>query len=314
MTNRSPGNQFPDFFVVGQPKCGTTALYEILRDHPEIFMPGHKEPNYFITDAHYRNTPESLDEYLGLFEPAEPGQRVGEASVLYLASTTAAKGIAEHNPEAKIIAILREPAALLRSFHRQVVESRVEVERDLRAALAAEPLRRQGRKIHRGGADQAPMLFYSAHVHYVEQLRRFSDRFSEDQMLILLYDDFHADNAVVVARILDFLEVDSSRELRPSRANPTVEVRSPRLDQLVHSVSVGRGPVSAAAKRGVVAMTPRKLRRRALGAVEGHVVRREPSPPDEELMAELRARYRPEVEALGEYLDRDLLALWGYEP
>ena len=313
MTDISPGKRFPDFFIVGQPKCGTTALYEILRDHPEVFMPGHKEPNYFITDAHYRNTPASLDEYLELFEPAEPGQRVGEASVLYLSSTTAASGIVEHNPQAKIIAILREPAALLRSFHRQLVESRVEIKRDLRAALAAEPLRRQGRKIHSGGADQAPMLFYSAQVRYVEQLERFAKRFPASQMRILLYDDFRTDNAAVVSQILDFLEVDPALELRPSRANPTVEVRSPRIDQLVHSVRVGRGPVSAVAKRGIVAVTPRRLRRRSLGAVERRIVREEPSPPDEDLMAELRARYRPEVEALSEYLDRDLVALWGYE-
>lgn len=310
MPNKPPHPDFPDFFVVGQPKCGTTALYEILRDHPEVFMPGHKEPNYFITDAHYRNTPETLEQYLELFRPAEPGQRVGEASVLYLASTTAAAGIAEHNSEAKIIAILREPAALLRSFHKQMVESRVEIEGDLRSALAAEPQRRRGRKIHRAGADEVPMLFYSSHVRYVEQLERFASRFPESQILVLIYDDFRADNAAVLARILDFLEIDASEELSSSRANPTVEVRSPRMDQLVHSVSVGRGPVSRIAKRGIVALTPRRLRRQGLGAVERRIVRQEPSPPDEELMAALRAQYRPEVEALSEYLDRDLVSLW----
>ena len=155
------------------------------------------------------------------------------------------------------------------------------------------------------------MLFYSEQARYVGQLRRFRDHFPEDQMLVLIYDDFRADNAAVMARILDFLGVDSSRELRASRANPTVEVRSPRLDQLVHSISVGRGPVSSVAKRGIVAVTPQRLRRRSLGAVEGSIIRQAPTPPDEELLEELRERYRPEVETLSEYLDRDLLSLWG---
>ena len=168
----------PDFFIVGQPKCGTTSIYEILKCHPEIFMPWHKEPNFFITDAHYRNTPGSLEEYLQLFEPAESGQRVGEASVLYLSSSTAAAGIAELVPAAKIVAVLREPAALLRSFHMQLVQSRVEIEGDLRRALALEADRREGRRIPRASRDEAPMLFYSNHVRYVDQLRRFHDRFS----------------------------------------------------------------------------------------------------------------------------------------
>src|SRR5882724_8541090 len=93
----SAGN-LPDFFVVGQPKCGSTALYEMLRLHPEILMSAHKEPNFFITDAHYRNRPESLEEYRRLFQDAEPGQLVGEASVLYLSSSTSAAAIAALQP------------------------------------------------------------------------------------------------------------------------------------------------------------------------------------------------------------------------
>ena len=115
-------------------------------------------------------------------------------------------------------------------------------------------------------------------------------------------------------RILEFLEISGEHELSGSRANPSVEVRSPRLDQLVHSVSTGRGPVARVAKRGIIAVTPQKLRRHGLGAVEGSMIRAEPAPPDEYLMAELREQYRPEVEALAAYLDRDLISLWGYGP
>src|SRR4030088_2322138 len=106
----------PDFFIVGHAKCGTTALYEMLRPHPEIFMPELKEPLYFATDLRARrqrrsagSLPTELEEYLALFDRAQPGQRVGEASSSYLWSHQAAANIAALRPDARIIAILREP-------------------------------------------------------------------------------------------------------------------------------------------------------------------------------------------------------------
>src|SRR4051794_32348601 len=95
----------PDFFIVGHAKCGTTALYEMLRTHPQVFMPDLKEPAYFATDLRRRfeppgagPLPETLPDYLELFTPAREGQRVGEASSLYLWSHEAAAGIAGLSP------------------------------------------------------------------------------------------------------------------------------------------------------------------------------------------------------------------------
>src|SRR5689334_21545764 len=111
----------PDFFIVGHAKSGTTALYEMLRRHPEIYMPELKEPWFFATDMrprfHPRRAgvpPQTLEEYMALFAGAGEGQRIGEASSSYLWSRTAAAGIAAVRPEARIIAILREPASFLR--------------------------------------------------------------------------------------------------------------------------------------------------------------------------------------------------------
>src|SRR3990172_7971726 len=85
----------PDFFVVGAFKSGSTALYEQLRRHPQIFMPFHKEPLYFGDDLTRRYGRMTLDDYLRLFRGARTGQRVGEASTWYLYSTSAAKEIHE---------------------------------------------------------------------------------------------------------------------------------------------------------------------------------------------------------------------------
>jgi hypothetical protein len=308
----------PDFFIVGQPKAGTTALYEMLRRHPQIFMPDGKEPWYFARELHERTpprpegTPTTLDQYLALFAAADGGQRVGEASALYLWSRTAAGGIAEVAPEARIIAILREPASLLRSLHLQFVETYVETEADLGKALSLEEARRQGRQVPRYSY-WPRALMYSEHVRYVEQLRRYQERFGRERMLVLVYDDFRADNATTVRRVLRFLDVDDRVPLEAIEANPTVRARSQRLNELVHAVSVGRGPLSLTVKGAIKALTPTRLRRRARDAVQRHLVFGEPSPPDAELMAKVRRRFAPEVEALSEYLGRDLVTLWGYD-
>src|SRR6185312_10090194 len=83
---RPAQQRLPDFFIAGHPKSGTTALYEALRRHPEIYMPACKEPWFFAPELHVRTpprpegTPRTLEEYLALFAGARPDQRAGEAT------------------------------------------------------------------------------------------------------------------------------------------------------------------------------------------------------------------------------------------
>src|ERR1700754_4472180 len=88
----------PEFFLVGHHKSGTTALYQMLRRHPQIFMPQLKEPRFFAADLRELvpstpQQPDTLEQYLALFEDARPGQLTGEASPSYLRSSTAAGAI-----------------------------------------------------------------------------------------------------------------------------------------------------------------------------------------------------------------------------
>jgi hypothetical protein len=295
----------PDFFIVGHHKSGTTALYEMLRRHPDIYMPEVKEPRFFASDlrallqAPPGMLPETFEEYLALFEAARPGQRVGEASPSYLRSSAAAAAIAEVQPRAKIIAILREPASFLRSLHLQFVQDHVEKEKDLRRAVANEEIVRAGRRVRR----------YSDHVRYVEQLRRYAAVFPPQQLLVLIYDDFRDDNQHTVRRVLRFLEVDDSWPVQVLQANPSVEVRSLRMHESLRRLQTGRGPIPRLLRASATALVPR----RALGALRRRLVYGRPSPADEALTRELRQRFRPEVVALSEYLGRDLVKLWGYD-
>jgi Sulfotransferase domain len=310
--------RLPDFFIVGHAKSGTTALYEMLARHPQIFMPQSKEP-WFMADELLERTPprpegtaRTLSDYEALFAGARPGQVVGEASALYLWSPTAAARIAELAPEARIVVILREPASFLRSLHMQFVESYVETQADLRQALALEPARRRGEQVPRH-TYWPKTLLYSEHTRYVELLRRYHERFAAERVLVLIYDDFRADNEGTVKQVFRFLGVDDGVEVRPREANPTVQMRSGAAHRALHAISVGHGPGSRALKRTLKAVLPRQARKRLVRTTKQRFVQVEPSPPDEQLMAELRGQLKGEVQALSEYLNRDLVRLWGYD-
>jgi hypothetical protein len=301
----------PDFYIVGHPKCGTTALYEMLRRHPQIYMPELKETRFFARELHPRSPPslpDSLEAYLALFDAARPRQRVGEASPSYLRSHAAARRIAELRPDARIIAIFREPASFVRSLHMELLRDHVETEKDLRAALDLEGVRRQKRELERH-----PGLVYSEYVRYVEQLGRYAAAFPPEQIMVIIYDDFRGENDATLAAVLGFLGVDRTLASGPIEANPTVRVRSVRLYELLQSLYLGRGGPAAIVKWMIKALTPRRLRLRALDTFRRQVVYGKPDSVDEQITRELKLRFKPEVVALGEYLKRDLVTLWGYD-
>jgi hypothetical protein len=308
----------PDFFVVGHPKCGTTALHQMLKAHPEIYLPDRKEPWFLAEELHERTpprpegTPRTLSEYAAWFSGARPGQAVGDATAFYLWSRTAAANIARVNPDARIIAILREPASFLHSLHLQQLETYVEVETDLGRAMELERERSEGRSVPRY-TYFPQMLLYSEFVRYVEQLERYRAVFAPEQIKVVIYDDFRSDNERTVREVRSFLGVDEAGPVVALEANPTVRPRSQALNELVHALGVGRGPLSLALKQSIKAITPAAARRRAFHAVRRKAVFAPARPPDEAVMRRLRLRYRDEVVATSEYLGRDLVTLWGYD-
>jgi hypothetical protein len=288
----------------------------MLAQHPQIFV-GEKEPRYFVPEMRLRDfrripeTPKDLDEYKEWFAGAAPEQIVGDVSPAYLWSKHAAELIAQAQPEARIIAFLREPASFLRSLHMQWLQSYCEVETDFKKALALEEPRRRGEKMPQN-TYWPNVLFYSEHVRYVEQLRRYRDRFPRERVLVLIYDDYKRDNEATVSTVLRFLDVDEI-PIRVHRAKPTVEVRAPRVNSVLRQLIVGDRGVAGALNRSIKTLTPMRARQGLLHTVRKRVVFAEPRPPDEVFMAELRQRLKPEVVALSEYLERDLVTLWGYD-
>jgi hypothetical protein len=312
-------HRLPDFFVIGHHKCGTTALYAMLGNHPQIYLPRLKEPRFFATDLRYPNppraklVPETLEEYTALYEGAGREQRTGDGSPMYLWSREAAANIAAVQPAARMVAILREPASFLHSLHNHWLLNHIEPEKDMRRAIELEDARRRG-------AATAPQsywpqaLLYSDHVRYVEQLRRYDAVFPKEQMMVIVYDDFRRDNEGTVRSVLRFLDVDDTHPVEAlERMTTKSRVRAKRLDSVIRALYVGEKPWARAVKTSVTALSTERARRQASRLLRRNIVYGKPLPLDEGLMLELRRRFKGEVQALSQYLDRDLVALWGYD-
>lgn len=292
--------RWPDFFIVGAPKCGTTAMAEYLGQHPDIFMPARKEPHFFGSDIRGPGQVENEADYLGLFAPARPGQLVGEASVWYLMSTQAAREIRARCPDARIIIMLRNPVEMLYSLHSQLIYNDDEDITDFAEALRAEPERKLGRRI----PSSNPMrqcLFYRETVQYAPQVQRYLETFGRDRVHIIFFDDFKRDTSSMVAGTFDFLGVDPAVRVDTPVVNANKGIRSQFWRRFL------KAPPGWALAAGRVLCPTRAMRNavwRKLAWANVSHKRRKPMSP--ELRASLQRELAPAVRELASLLKVDL--------
>ena len=138
----------PNFFIIGAAKCGTTALFDYLSQHPNTWCPFDKEPAYFAADYPQLQGIKSYPDYLKLFADADDMNLVlGEASVIYLFSREAVPEIRRRYPDAKLIIMIRNPVDMVYSFHSQMMTTANEDEPDFEKAWRLQDERLQGRAI-----------------------------------------------------------------------------------------------------------------------------------------------------------------------
>jgi len=187
----------PNFFIVGAPKCGTTALSEYLKSHPQAFFSDIKEPNYFNTDfsesfrtQNARRFLRNEGDYLTLFRQAtEQHRAIGEGTVWYLYSQEAIKNIQTFNPNSKIIVMLRNPIDLAYSLYRQQVYSFHEKVDDFETAWRLQERRERGESIPRNCLEPK-VLLYQKICMLGSQLNRLYKVFPKDQVATIFFEDF----------------------------------------------------------------------------------------------------------------------------
>jgi hypothetical protein len=291
---------YPGFFLVGAPKAGTTSMNSYLGRHPDIFM-AKKELHYFSDEAFFGPPPEQRDLawYLGEFSRAGGKRLIGESSVFYLSSKSAAERIRTFNPRAKILVHVRNPADLVVSYHSEMLYQGYEDIRDLGQALWAETPRRTGAGIP-GLCPVPRVLYYSEIARLASQVEHFFAVFGRDNVLVNVFDDLASDPASVYRRTLVFLGADPSFRTRFQIENGNKTVRSQLLRSFLAKPS---RPVTRAATR-VLPKPIRTALRVGLRQLNTRYVPRPSAKP--EIAAELRRVFEPEVERLSDLLGRDL--------
>jgi len=214
---------FPNFFIVGAARAGTTSFSRYLAGHPDVYMSPVKEPHFFATEVdpekfrdgfprredpgeYFKTHPlqptgciyvRESKQYEQLFACAEGQAAIGEASVSYLYSKTAARRIREASPGARILIFLRNP--IDRAYSHYLIdhpETSVTSEDFLQAVARDDASPKKGWGISN---------LYVELGLYFEQVKRFQDAFPPEQVKVLFYDDYQQDTRKAMADICDFL-------------------------------------------------------------------------------------------------------------
>jgi hypothetical protein len=292
--------RLPNFLLIGAAKSGTTALWAFLRQHPDVFMPDQKEPHHFAfppdqpapvfagPGATMHQAVTDSRAYATLFAEAGDASAVGEASALYLYLPDAAARIAASVPDARLVAVLRQPADRAFSSYAHLKRQGREPAGSFEDALALEQER-----IRNGWGF---LWRYRDLGHYARQLRPYLDRFGAERLLVLRYDDLVANPLAVVQRTYAHLGVDPTfvpdLTMRPNVGGiPRPGWRGRLLGR--------QSPVRRLTGR----LVPASMRRRLGAAADRQALRREKIDPD--VRWRLTREFEAEIGVLGAMLDLD---------
>jgi len=230
----------PDFFIVGAPKCGTTALASVLSRHPDVRFCRYKEPHFFCTDLNWQIVKTERD-YAALFDlgddPASARAKLcGEASVFYLLSRTAIPAIEARGSAPRYIVLLRQPAKLIRSLYLENRKAGDEQHRSLAAAWHAS-------LSHDASAHRNPAAMRYADVGRLgEQLERLYATVPRERVHVIFHEDLLRAPLQVYADTLQFLGLPHDGRERFPIENESRDYHSSRYNRGITLISDLLGP------------------------------------------------------------------------
>ncbi len=289
----------PNFLIIGAAKAGTSSLYHYLNEHPQIYMSPVKEPRFFSPELYedylkdpyrsgskeHRSTPMSKDEYLTLFEGVSTEAAIGEASTEYLYVPKTAERIKAQLPEAKLIAVLRDPTERAYSAFCYQVRDGCE-QLTFEEALAQEEERRIEMK-------RWPGWHYKRVGFYYDQIKRYFELFDNAQIKIYLYEELQADSGAVVQDACRFLSVEDTFTPDLTRRNVSAIPKNMALQNLL----IKDNPL----KTVVRPFIPSSLRK----SIRSQNLKKKPTLAPE-IRQKLIADYREDILGLQDLIGKDL--------
>jgi len=270
---------WPNFFIVGAPRAGTTSLYEYLKGVPGVYMSPVKEPHYFSTFAPvgpFAPPPiRTKEKYLRLFQRAGKETAIGEASATYLADPDTPNRIKEVATDARIIMILRDPVE--RAYSHYLLH----VREGWQAMPVEEAMRND---------------FYLNPGSYCKQVVRYLNAFGAAKLKILIFEEFIQNTGEGVREVLLFLGLNE--ELPTNIGDVFNAFASPRWSWARLVVA------SNLARRTARVLIPAALRRRVKSQILQKRTGKPPMP--EETRKFLEELYHEDVLRLEKILGRSL--------
>lgn len=292
----------PNFFIVGAPKCGTTALHSYLSEHPNVFTCSPKEPNYFATDFPTQRYVQSEEAYLKLFASADESKTLqGEASVWYMYSQEAVSNIFRFNPTAKIIVMVRNPLEMLPSLHKMLLRNFAEDVEDLENAWELQEKRKSGLRLPNG----RNVRFDVSTIQYREvcklglQVQRVKKIFPDSQVLTIVQDDFLTDGQGTYKKTLEFLGLPSDGRQDFPKVNVRRSYRSKWLAWVIWKIRDSGGSI----KRSLGITRTFNVQQILNRFNEKHETRPSLS---KEFLDQLRTEFKDDVDLLSDLIGRDL--------
>lgn len=293
----------PNFFIIGAAKSGTSSLYKYLKQHPEIYMSPIKEPHFFSFDSESKLTkgpgdpiPKAITDfetYQALYEGVRDEKAVGEASTSYLYRPEAAQRIHDLLPEAKLIAILRNPAERAFSAYMHVLRDGRETADSFAEALKLEEARK---KKH-----WEPIWHFTSVGLYYEQLTRYYNLYERSQIKVFLYEELLHHQQALLKETFYFLGVNPNFAPDISvKFNVSGEQKSLVLYKLSKAIFNQPNPIRWLSRH----IFPESWRCKVTNWVREKNLRENQIPPEKK--RELMAFYRPDIVRLEELIEMDL--------
>jgi hypothetical protein len=294
----------PDFAIVGAPRCGTTAMYRYLAGHPGVAMSSQKEARFFSTDIDTGKRASSWAEYEALWDHAPSGALRGEATPDYIQSKVAISALLAARPEAKLIAMVRNPVEIVASHHAQLHVDGIENAADLETAWRLQERRQRGESLPPGCARSPAVFQYRDYAAVGDQLERFLEHVPTGQRMVIVYDDFRSNPRVEYLRVLELLQLADDGRTEFPRHNQRRAMRWRGLTSTQDWIRRSMPLLHRLARNGA----------RALGLAPGDLLHRAnvrtgaSDAMRAEFAAELTRDFLPQIEKVERLLDRDLSA------
>jgi hypothetical protein len=299
--------RFPDFFLIGAPRCGTTSLSRYLAGNPQVCFSRPKEPHYFSLLAPHVSLEDLETAYLSrYFSHYRDGYKaIGEGSVSYLSSPYALQRILNVNPHAKFIAVVRNPLDMLPSYHLRMLFIVMEDVEDFATAWHLQDVRAQGERIPKHCLNPYLLLYreVAKFGEQVERLYRFAGR---DQSLVLLFDDLAHDPGAVYKQVLAFIGVDDDGRTRFQKKLKSKIYRYRWLQQLLYAPLVRQVPFVDTVHRRMSQKKASGRKSWLKRVAQWNTIKVRPTPLDPTMRRTLRNTFAADVDKLSALLHRDL--------